>query len=389
MEDKERILSLIHKIAAQMVVDSQDCDMSQGLYGEVGGKLLFMSYYARYFNNKYEGYAAKYLQKVLSTLSNGIYSSSFCQGSSGLLYLLKLLNQERFIAIDISEAEEYYSTYIEKELNIMIEHNDYDFLYGASGIIYYLITIEKYCRDNSYINNAINVLLNKAVWKENLIFWEDKFNGEVYNISLAHGMSSILLVLSEIYKRKMFSDQSLLRKYIIKAGDFILSQKNKLSEISSFPNVNDLEESKNSRLAWCYGDLGIGISLWHVGNNVFCNEYKEEAISVFKKAEIRRNLIENRVFDACFCHGSSGITQIFRRMYSYTNIKSFLEASNYWLLKTIEFYINSPILFEKYENDKYFPSDFSLLNGKAGIGMALMSSILGRNNYSWDRIFLL
>ena len=53
----------------------------------------------------------------------------------------------------------------------------------------------------------------------------------------------------------------------------------------------------------------------------------------------RRNLKEEGVLDAGLCHGSSGISMIFRRMYIETQQREFADARDYWIEKTLNFSI--------------------------------------------------
>src|SRR5690606_1218930 len=90
-----------------------------------------------------------------------------------------------------------------------------------------------------------------------------------YNLGLSHGIPSIISFLSllngyEDFKAK--ADQTLRR-----AITYILSLRNDdINAFSLFPSwiIPNEETIYDSRLAWCYGDLGIGIALWNASKSL-------------------------------------------------------------------------------------------------------------------------
>lgn len=68
-------------------------------------------------------------------------------------------------------------------------------------------------------------------------------------------------------------------------------------------------------LVWPYGQSG----------KILKNEeYKKAGLRILMESTKRRNLKEEGVLDAGLCHGSSGISMIFRRMYIELNKESLL-----------------------------------------------------------------
>lgn len=388
--NKTKTIKLIHDIARYIESDSFN-EVSYGVYDERCGCLLFMAYYEKYFKSiKEPSNIEKYLDTVLADFNEDTYYPSFSHGISGVLYLLKFLNKHKFICVNVEDAEHHYMCYLRNSLNSFLKDGNYDFLHGALGIIYYFLSLESYRKDNVFFNGVIDNFLAYSINNnDHIIYWEDKFNGLSSNVSLAHGMSSIVLILSYMYKMNINKDQ--LIEPITKAINFILSQKNHTNEKSCYPNINQEDNFTEPRLAWCYGDLGIGIALYQVGCILERQDLIDESISIFLSAEKRRELIGNRVFDACFCHGCAGISHMYKRMYFNTHIKSFQDTSNYWLSKIIEFseFSNGLVRFKTYSEGGLILSDKSLLDGISGIGMVLMSSLLNERGSSWDSLFLL
>lgn len=385
--DRSSILSLIHKIARCIELDSDKIE-SSGLYGDEGGCLLFLSYYDRYFRQKNHSTLNKYLDYVFQNLSDGFYYPHYSHGVSGTFSLLYHLQKNKFLDIDFKKAEKLYFNYLYTNLMTDMEDGKYDFLHGGLGILYYLLFNISSKDRNSMINEFLDHLLSKAILTNDSVFWNDKFNDLPCNIGLAHGISSIALILSYIYQFGLFQDK--IKSIINSSSNFILSQRKVPAINSCYPNVN-LDDKTEPRLAWCYGDLGIGVALWQVGFIIQRDELMSEAVRIFKFSEARTDLYSNRVHDACFCHGTSGIAQLYRRMYYYTGIKSFLKTSDHWINETINMsqYSDGVAGFKSMSIEGLVMPDKSLLDGIAGIGMVLMSSLLHEKESRWDSFFLL
>lgn len=106
---------------------------------------------------------------------------------------------------------------------------------------------------------------------------------------------------------------------------------------STFPNgVIESESPSNSRLAWCYGDLGIGMALYLAGKTTNNINWESKALEVLLRTTKRRTDDLTLVVDAGLCHGAVGIAHIYNRMYGYTKNIIFKEASDYWFSKTLD-----------------------------------------------------
>ncbi|MFK8007579.1 MAG: lanthionine synthetase LanC family protein [Saprospiraceae bacterium] len=86
-----------------------------------------------------------------------------------------------------------------------------------------------------------------------------------FNLGMSHGLASTISILCKFAKNKRFAPKS--KELLLGAVRYILKNKSENPDsYSCFPNSIALENNestklKGSRLAWCYGDLGIGYSL--------------------------------------------------------------------------------------------------------------------------------
>jgi len=210
---------------------------------------------------------------------------------------------------------------------------------------------------------------------------------------MSHGIASIISILSKIYAHNLNKLKS--GKMLIEAVNYLLFYQQDIKEYSScFPNIVSLKNHKknNSRLAWCYGDLGIGIALLNTANNINDNTLREEAIGILLHSARRKDLKENNVLDAGVCHGTAGIAHIFNRAYRYTQIEEFKVASEYWFGQTLKMakFEDGLAGFKTWRTPEYggWQNEYGLLQGIAGIGLSMISAISDIEP-KWDECLLL
>ena len=148
----------------------------------------------------------------------------------------------------------------------------------------------------------------------------------------------------------------------------------------------------NSRLAWCYGDLGIASAFWQTGKNNNNTEWKQEAIDILLHTAQRLNTKENLIMDAGICHGAAGVAHIFNRFYKETGIKEFDEARWYWLDQTLQMAKPGTGLagYQVWNHKAGWQNEYGLLEGIAGIGLALAGFLTEDvQDLDWDQCLLL
>ena len=149
------------------------------------------------------------------------------------------------------------------------------------------------------------------------------------------------------------------------------------------------EAVSKSRLAWCYGDLGIGLALWQAGKAVKNHVWKEKGLDILLQSTKRRALHETSVIDAGICHGSAGLVMIFRRLFFETQRDEFKDVILYWIDQTLNLSrFNDGLAGYKSFVKNEWICDYSLLTGISGIGLTLLSYLF-EDKQEWDELFLL
>lgn len=312
----------------------------------------------------------------------------------GIAWLFQYFVNNNFIEYD-EKFLDYFDHIILQRCQNEIKIKNYDLFYGIIGCGNYFLQRAKYDRKYiSYLDLIVNLLYD--VKDENDIIWNDKFSKakNYINFGLAHGLPSQIVFFSKIYRlTKNLKAQQLAKSAI----DFILKYKSgNINSGSLFPNFVSYSQDEfdyNSRLAWCYGDIGIGYSILYFSEVTQSDFYKNSAIEILQKAAtLKIENLSTGVRDKCFCHGTSGIFHIFNNVVNKFNLPEFEDAQKYWLDKTLENYSDISSFYTHafdfdLDEEKYI-KDAGLIEGYAGIGLSLLSYLNNTGN-EWEDLFML
>lgn len=377
-------------------IENNDIKNTTGLYNGQFGILLFLYYYSIYSNNKknIRSFTDAYAEKLV----NQLYSEripTFCSGLSGILYLFEYLREQQFIDIDMDDVEMEFNQYLIYCMEQFISVRNYDFMHGALGIGLYFLKNKKNKQTVLKLIEFLNDTANKD-HKNNIYKWKSLLNedGAIgYNISLCHGISSIVLFMSRTITNHIEHDKS--SELLEGAVNYLLSQEIDNNLYGSYFPSQSLENENSylgrSRMGWCYGDLGVAYSIYVAGKTLNRKEWIEKGMHILIDSTERKNANENYVADAGLCHGSAGIAMVYKRLFLETENQLFLETSRFWLNQTLLFSNHADGLsgYKSYRGrDKESECDYSLLSGISGIGL-MYTSYLMRDKQTWDEMFLL
>jgi len=370
---------------------------SFGLYSGEFGLLLFLMYYSKYSSKKKNKLLENYTAKLFEQFIKKVKLHTFCNGFSGILYLFEFLHENDFIDMDVSSTQPALDNYLVTSMRHNISVNYYDFMHGALGVGLYFL---KKRTGLEYVQELINFLytmaekdLNNRIFKwESFVLDKNEKKCTAYNLALSHGIPSVIIFLSRAIKAGISDKKT--TGMLSGAVNFVLSQEKDFSQFGSFfPNyiLKDYPDNiSKSRLAWCYGDLGIGPALLQAGKALKRKDWEEKGLKIMLQSTQRRNIVETSVHDAGICHGCAGIALIFRRMFLETNLNEFKEATEYWIQQTLKFadFEEGLAGYRTFEKDGWDYNDYSFLTGISGIGLVLLS-YYENNLQTWDEILLL
>ncbi len=392
---KHRVTNKINEIIAELRGVNIQNDIGI-LSGNSGIAMFFLQYYQMSGNDKYFECIQKSVIHAIESINKGNNKFTFCGGITGLLWLVEDLICKKLIdEKDIEFIDELENFLCEKMTQEMANGN-YDYLHGSSGIALYFAKKNRRKDTSDFIEKYIRLLCSKAdYFSDGSIAWKSIVNIDKqnvgYNLSLSHGLASIICILSKIFLSGYKTEK--VEETIRGCVKYINKNKLKDNSKSFFPNWITLEDQNTfSRLAWCYGDLGIAISLYYASKALEDINMENSSLEIFCHAALRRNLQDNHIVDAGICHGTAGISHIFRRMFINTGLSLFTETADYWLDQTLKMAIHNDGLagFKAYHGEKYggWVKEYSILEGISGIGLMLISSI-NDCEPTWDECLLL
>ncbi len=366
------------------------------------GAVLFFFYYSRFKQSEAALDAGVELvsgifDRVNLQLEEGnIWVSSSYLNSVG--WLLEHLEQNDFLEIDTNEVFSLLDEFVFQRMMADIAEENYDLVAGALGkALYFLARLPKQPEVARYLAELVDGLarISQTVpgrgiaWRHKI---QDEEGNDVYvgNLGLAHGIPGIAFFLARCVNLGIAAEKA--RPLIEGAVQYIFShQQDRKKFLSHFPQwiVGDSYASE-SRLAWCYGDLGVGSALLQTARFMNQSQWHERALDILSDTALRFDLYKNAVQDAGLCHGTAGIGHMFNRLFRYTGHEDFKTAARYWFEKTIEMssFPDGIAGYKAFKGKGEWQGKLDLFLGVTGIGLAIMSA-LGDLEPAWDEILLL
>ena len=369
------------------------------LSGKMGVALFYGDYYKIYKYEKCLPFIQNFVTETLNDINdNKISLLSLSNGIAGILLSFFYLQQIDLLDVETSDLVVFDELLFENMIK-QFRANKIDYLRGALGILSYFVYTLHYKPNNiTYINQALIELNKTKQMYNNAYYWNNElytsYDNSGINLSLSHGQASIIAVLINIINN--CSDYGVNKTILYDLLNQTLRlYENIIDEITikqnSFSHPDWLKNNKlimSSRLAWCYGDLGISYTIMRaallVGNIALYNKHLEILLNSTTIQEINSG-----VMDAGFCHGASGISFLYDSCYNITNDSKFYEASFKWTKSTIDMAtFNDGIGGFKSNIAGNLQNCKGLLDGAAGIGLSLLS-YLHKQEVSLAKILLL
>lgn len=219
-----------------------------------------------------------------------------------------------------------------------------------------------------------------------------------YNLGVAHGVPGVIVLLARAVAAGVALPES--RPLLEDAVAWLLAQRQAPEVGSAFcawqhQGLGPMP----SRLAWCYGDPGVGTALLAAARLVGRADWQAASVDVLLGCT-RRPVDASGVQDAGLCHGSAGLGHLFNRAWQGTGEPAFAESARFWLEHALAqrepgawvggFWAYSPYRMddgERVVSQEPIQSDATFLTGSAGIALALLAAATPYEP-AWDRRLL-
>ena len=281
----------------------------------------------------------------------------------------------------------------------------YDLLTGVVGCGVYFL--ERMPRDSAAqgLRMVLTRLENMAEQREDGIAWHsgpellprgqrENWPNGYYNLGIAHGIPGILYFLSEAAAAGI--EPKRCRRLLDGAMAWFLAQRRPAGSRSWYGDWIADGKQGDSRLAWCYGDLGIVAVLLQVarrsGRADWLN-FSRELLDVCMKRS--GGEAEAGVNDAPLCHGAAGVAHIFNRIYQAEGDPRCRKIAVAWYKRALAMRREgagiagfSTFLRLRSSGQILWEPNPAFIDGAIGVALALLGAVTSVNP-AWDRMLVL
>lgn len=364
--------------------------------------------------------ATEYLNLAIEKGAQGVGYLGLYGGVAGLGWTVehvsRLLQQITFEESDVSTLEandnsadadlnEEVDALIIRKIPEMTPSSPYDLISGLVGFGVYFL--ERLPRESAALGiRAVFHQLEKLARHEGggitwfsgpelLPDWQRKQCPDgYYNLGVAHGIPGIIHFLSEASARDVI-DADRVNILLTGSMDWLIAHARPKGSASRFSSwIVPGQDPTDSRMAWCYGDLGILAVLLQVSRRAERRDWQQFAHEVLDHC-LNWPVEKAGIGDAPLCHGAAGVAHIFNRIYQQEGDSRCRDAALLWYERMLSMrqpgsgvggYFSltrpepgGPIVWD--------PSP-AFLDGANGVALALLAAVTSVDP-SWDRLLLL
>jgi lantibiotic modifying enzyme len=407
---RERALAVAEAIARRLRegvaagVGAEEWAAAEGtpnpsLSGGAAGLAVLYAYLAGVRPGQGDGtLAASLLRHAINAVAETPAEAALSSGLAGVGWAVAHLRGP-FLPADGEDVNDQIDETLAEHVARSPWPEDYDLIGGLVGLGVY--ALERLPRPVAVtcLERVIDRLAETAERRpEGVTWWTDpawlpaetreKYPHGYYNTGLAHGVPGVIALLGCACAAGVAVDQA--RPLLDGAVRWLLSQ----SLPGGFPGwvAPDVPPTP-TRLAWCYGDPGVAVSLLWAARCVNEPAWEREALAIARRAA-ERPADRSGVVDAGLCHGAAGLGHLFNRLYQATGEAPFAEAARFWFEQTLT--MRHPErgiagyaawMPSVAGNKDGWVDEPGLLMGAAGIALALLAAATS-GEPAWDRILL-
>lgn len=387
-----------HTILEQLARHPAGTPLPPGAMSGYTGALVYLFHLAVWQDDEtlYDT-ALGYLEQLVNGIgSSGEYSLS--NGVTGAIWLLGYLDRQDLVQMEADSVDPALIDYLCSMSLQQLESNQYDYMHEGLGIALTLLSIPAYtARYRTYLEKAVSLLAATALQEgDDRIYWRYRTreeNGMEISLGLAHGTPSVISILAAMHRQQICPD--VCHELMTKAGNYVLAHANGPEQLSCYPSLirpDDKDPFLNSRLGWCYGDMGVAIAMIHAGHTTGDTRFLQEADRLINAVSLRTDPETAMTADGSFCHGAWGVAHMFNRFYHYKKDISLQRLAIHWFGRSLEMtQHNGQHIAVLQSVDKVsdpYTHRPDLLNGIAGTGLALLAGFAPVAPV-WDELFFM
>jgi lantibiotic biosynthesis protein len=335
-------------------------------------------------DNRYLDRAADYINCGVDMLGDLPLSSSLYSGLPGIGWAVQNFPHPEKLQIPsdfLEDIDLLLADGIEETNNINI-----DVINGLSGVLIYALSRQK----KTDSSRTLWKILERKV-SDILGHWLEFRSGSGHtlasstglnNLGLAHGVPGLLSVTSKSLSSAMLEDA--IRPVLISAFDELWRDAQEKGGKCFFGYQRG--DQRLSRLAWCYGGLGLA-SVFKSGIHIKV-ENTERMNAILSSSAEQYFSGDHGILDASLCHGHAGLAMSCQYLSSGENCSDVLRAK----LQEIAVLAAESALGSEVKTDSGsvflrrtptgYQSSISFLEGSVGVALC-MSALLSKSRSNW------
>lgn len=359
---------------------------------------------------EHDDLATEWLDSAIADAEDHFRTPALYGGITGLAWAIEHLNTSPDAARSVSADEDPNAGIDELICDVVAQSSiryGYDLISGLVGFGVYFLERLPRLRAHEGLELILEQLENIAEdgtpgkrWltpATHLPEWQRYLAPSgYYNLGVAHGIPGIIALLSQCVSRGIALARS--ETLLEDAMNWLLAREQHGRTDGRFDTwqpVGSSAAQQGSRLAWCYGDPGVAITIFSAGRATGNDEWTRCALDIASNCT-RRPKDKAGILDAGLCHGAAGLAHIYNRLFHATEDPTFGEFACRWFQETLEmrgqqgyggYRTYKPMGPDGTSNATLWHDDHGFLTGTVGIGLALLAattSILPE----WDRMLL-
>jgi len=369
----------------------------------LAGGALFYAYLAQAEQNEeYAATAMTLLAQLIDAVAAQPLPPALYTGLAGIAWTLTHL-QGRLFEPDPDTVDPVIDQTLLAALAQSPWRHDYDLMQGLVGIGVYWVARFPDPLAVAGLEQTVNRLAELAIHRpDGITWWTDpawlspdgraQLPNGCYDVGVAHGVAGVIVLLAQICALDCGAAHA--RPLLDGAVAWLLSQALPAGARAQFPTWVQLDGQRPpSRLAWCYGDLGIAVALLAAAR--FVHEPGWEATArQLAHTTAQRAQAQEDVQDTGLCHGFASIGHLFNRLYQATGEAPFAATAQRWWARALAqrqpgHGIGGFLALGLESNATLqWVADPGLISGAAGIGLALLAAVYPLPP-DWDQMMLI
>ncbi|MFZ7116400.1 MAG: lanthionine synthetase LanC family protein [Bacteroidota bacterium] len=388
MQATDRLSKLMEKIDADVI---EDCGIGL-LSGKTGISLLYYYYYLYSSDYYYYSRGKEILNDVSNIISRGYKYPTFCDGISGYCWSIRHLHTIGMADRNDLDHLNAFDDFLCSEMLGEIKNGSFDYLHSSLGYVLNFIDRDDFNKFSKVFEVLIDQLkAHRIVENDNSFRWDTVYESKpACVLGLAHGMSSIIFLLSKLYLKGIKCVE--VKELLLRSIDFIQKQRISYEKFDAkFPLVvcNNNEMILGRRIGWCNGELTLGTSMYYaaeaLGDRKLSDSYIENIHDLCNITDVKKEHLDN----ISICHGMTGISLIYQVLHLQKPVELFKSTSERWLNASFNYYFANEESFINKSDDSIISKEkrLSLLDGLSGLAFTELTSRTG--SYKWTSSLLL